>query len=159
METNENRTVAFETLSAKDTVTYLSSDVEKGLSNDEAKARLEKYGPNKLAEKKKKNIFMIFLSQLADPMIYVLFAAVIVTLIISIINVMQGEEGDWADIIIILIVVLLNAIIGTVQEKKAETSLEALKKMSSPESTVIRDGKRFKVKSEELVPGDIVILE
>ena len=159
METNENRTVAFETLSSKDTVTYLSSDVEKGLSSDEAKVRLEKYGPNKLAEKKKKNIFMIFLSQLADPMIYVLFAAVVVTLIISIINIMQGEEGDWADIIIILIVVLLNAIIGTVQEKKAETSLEALKKMSSPESTVIRDGKRFKIKSEELVPGDIVILE
>ena len=159
METKENRTVAFETLSAKDTVTYLSSDVEKGLSSEEAKARLEKYGPNKLAEKKKRNIFMIFLSQLADPMIYVLFAAVLVTLIISIVNIMQGEEGDWADIIIILIVVLLNAIIGTVQEKKAETSLEALKKMSSPESTVIRDGKRFKIKSEQLVPGDIVILE
>ena len=104
METKENRTVAFETLSAKDTVTYLSSDVEKGLSSEEAKARLEKYGPNKLAEKKKRNIFMIFLSQLADPMIYVLFAAVLVTLIISIVNIMQGEEGDWADIIIILIV-------------------------------------------------------
>ncbi len=159
MENNENRTVAYETLSSNDTVTYLSSDVEKGLSSEEAKARLEKYGPNKLAEKKKKSILMIFLSQLADPMIYVLFAAVIVTIIISIIDMMQGKEGDWADVIIILVVVLLNAIIGTVQEKKAETSLEALKKMSSPESTVLRDGKRFKVKSEELVPGDIVILE
>ena len=159
MENSENRVVAFETLSANDAVKYLSSDAEKGLSSEEAKKRLEQYGPNKLEEKKKKNIFLIFLSQLADPMIYVLFAAVIVTLIISIIDVLQGQEGDWADIIIILIVVLLNAIIGTVQEKKAETSLEALKKMSSPESTVIRDGKRFKVKSENLVPGDIVILE
>ena len=159
MENSENRVVAFETLSANDAVKYLSSDAEKGLSSEEARKRLEQYGPNKLEEKKKKNIFLIFLSQLADPMIYVLFAAVIVTLIISIIDVLQGQEGDWADIIIILIVVLLNAIIGTVQEKKAETSLEALKKMSSPESTVIRDGKRFKVKSENLVPGDIVILE
>lgn len=97
-------------------------------------------------------------------MIYVLFAAILVTIGISIYEtVINGFDffnvGDWPDVIIILAVIVMNSIIGTVQEVKAEISLEALKNLSSPESTVLRDGKRFKVKSAELVPGDIVILE
>ena len=155
---NENNN-NFETLSAKETILKLETNEEKGLTSLEAQKRLEKYGPNKLEEKKKKSIIRIFLEQLMDPMIYVLFAAVLVTLLISIVNTVQDKEADWADIIIILVVIILNAVIGTIQEKKAQNSLDALKKMSSPESTVIRDGKRIKIKSEFLVPGDLVILE
>lgn len=155
---NENNN-NFETLSAKETILKLETNEEKGLTSLEAQKRLEKYGPNKLEEKKKKSIIRIFLEQLMDPMIYVLFAAVLVTLLISIVNTIQDKEADWADIIIILVVIILNAVIGTIQEKKAQNSLDALKKMSSPESTVIRDGKRIKIKSEFLVPGDLVILE
>lgn len=155
----EQKINSFETLSSVDALTALNTDPEKGLTSEEAQKRLEKFGHNKLEEKKKKSVFRIFFEQLLDPMIYVLFAAVLVTLLISIVDVVQGKEGDWADIIIILVVILLNAFIGTVQEKKAQNSLDALKKMSSPESTVIRDGKRIKIKSELLVPGDIVVLE
>lgn len=155
----------FETKTNKETVSFLLSDEEKGLSEAEAKARLEKYGPNKLEEKKKKSWIRIFFEQMANPMIYVLFAAVAITLGISIYETIKHGSfdflnvGDWPDIIIILAVIILNSVIGTVQEIKAQTSLEALKQLSSPESTVIRDGKRFKIKSSELVIGDIVILE
>ena len=163
--------VAFESLTIEQTKEALQTDLENGLSEEEAKARLEKYGPNKLEEKKKKSWIRIFFEQMHNPMIYVLFAAVAVTIGISIyetiVAVQSGkiianwflDVGDWPDVVIILAVVILNSVIGTVQEVKAQTSLEALKNLSSPESTVIRDGKRFKVKSSELVIGDVVILE
>lgn len=155
----KNKKLAIETASFSDCLKGLESDSKTGLSSEEAKARLEKFGENKLQEKKKKSWIRIFFEQMANPMIYILFAAVAVTLGISIYNVVNGKEGEWADIIIILGVVILNSIIGTVQEIKAQTSLEALKNLSSPESTVIRDEKRIKVKSSELVIGDIVVLE
>ena len=145
----------FETISQEQTVSVLLSDSENGLSSDEAKARLEKYGPNKLEEKKKKSWIRIFFEQMANPMIYVLFGAVAITIGVSIYETVKNgafdflNVGDWPDIIIIMAVIILNSIIGTVQEIKAQTSLEALKQLSSPESTVIRDGKRFKVKSSE----------
>lgn len=162
--------IAYESLTINETQQALQTDLEDGLTNEEAQARLEKYGPNKLQEKKKKPWYVIFLEQMNDPMIFVLFGAIAVTLGISIyetiVAVKAGftgniflEVGDWPDVVIILAVVLLNAVIGTVQEIKAQTSLEALKKLSSPETTVIRDGKRFKVKSQDLVIGDIVVLE
>ena len=156
--------INFETVSHEETVKALESDVEKGLSSEEAKIRLEKYGPNKLEEKKKKSWIRIFFEQMANPMIYVLFGAVAITAAVSTYEtIKEGFDflnvGDWPDIIIILAVIILNSVIGTVQEIKAQTSLEALKQMSSPETTVIRDGKRFKVKSSELVLGDIVVLE
>lgn len=156
MVDNNNK---FETKNVKECLDILGTSESKGLSFEEAENRLKTYGYNKLQEKKKKSIFKIFIEQLMDPMIYVLLAAVLVTLLISIVNVLNSKEGDWADIIIILVVIILNAVIGTVQEKKAQNSLEALQKMSSPESTVIRDGKRVRIKSELLVPGDIVVLE
>ena len=161
----EIKNTQFETKTDKEAVSFLVSDAEKGLSESEAKARLEKYGPNKLEEKKKKSWVRIFFEQMANPMIYVLFGAVAITLGISIYETIKAGHfdflniGDWPDIIIILAVIILNSIIGTVQEIKAQTSLEALKQLSSPESTVIRDGKRFKIKSSELVVGDIVVLE
>ena len=160
----------FETISASSVLESLETSEENGLTSEEAKIRLEKYGPNKLEEKKKKHWLVIFFEQMANPMIYVLFAAVAISIGVSIyetIKAMQEgfsgnyflEVGDWPDVIIILAVVILNSVIGTVQEIKAQTSLEALKQLSSPESTVIRDGKRFKVKSSELVIGDVIVLE
>ena len=155
----------FELLSAKEALTVFETDPEKGLTSEEAKARLEKFGPNKLEEKPKKSWIRIFFEQMANPMIYVLFGAVAITIGVSIYETVKHGSfdflnvGDWPDVVIILAVVILNSIIGTVQEVKAQTSLDALKQLSSPESTVIRDGKRFKIKSSELVIGDIVVLE
>lgn len=158
-----------ETFSTLKLANEYETDLKNGLTEKEAKRRLELFGENKLKEKKKKPWFLVFLSQLNDPMIYVLFAAIAVTIGVSTyetVNWLKSgnafnflEVGDWPDVIIILAVIIINAIIGTVQELKAQSSLDALKKMSSPESTVIRDGKRQKVKSSELVLGDIVVLE
>ena len=150
----------FETKSAKEVLQELDSNVEQGLTSEEAGKRLLKYGPNKLPEKKKTPLFLVFLSQFNDPMIYILLAAALLSVAISIYNSIHNSEPfDFADPIIILGVCVLNAIIGTVQENKAEKSLEALKKMSSPTCVVRRDGKLIELKAEELVPGDIVILE
>lgn len=168
MEKNKDN-ICFETLTPGQSVDALQTNKEHGLSSEEAKRRLELYGENKLQEKAKKTWFQIFLEQLNNPMIFVLFGAILVTIVVSIydtiVYIKAGnpfnflEAGDWPDVIIILMVILLNATIGTVQEMKAQTSLDALKKLSSPETTVIRDGKRFKVKSSELVIGDIVVIE
>ena len=150
----------FETKSSKEVLQELNSNVEQGLTTQEAGERLIKYGFNKLPEKKKTPLFLVFLSQFNDPMIFILLAAALLSVAISIFNtVKNGESFDFADPIIILGVCVLNAIIGTVQENKAEKSLEALKKMSSPTCVVRRDGKLVELKAEELVPGDIVILE
>ena len=160
---------AYECLNNEEVIKDLNTNRETGLSMAEAEKRLNEYGENVLKEKKKDGPFKIFLSQLMDPMIYVLFAAIAVTIGVSIYETVKVikdggafdffSTGDWPDVIIILVVILMNAFIGTIQELKAQTSLEALKKMSSPESTVIRDGKRFKVKSSNLVPGDVVVIE
>lgn len=161
--------INYETLSTNQTLTMLETDKEKGLSEEESKIRLEKFGENKLQEKPKKSWIKIFFEQLNNPMIFVLFGAILVTIAVSIydtiIYINQGNEfsfleaGDWPDVIIILMVVLLNATIGTIQEVKAQTSLEALKKLSSPESTVIRNGKRYRIKASQLVVGDMVVIE
>ena len=150
----------FETKSAKEVLQELDSNVEQGLTSQEAGERLIKYGPNKLPEKKKTPLFLVFLGQFNDPMIFILLAAALLSVAISIFNVVKnGESFDFADPVIIMGVCVLNAIIGTVQENKAEKSLEALKKMSSPTCVVRRDGKLIELKAEELVIGDIVILE
>ena len=150
----------FETKSAKEVLQELDVDSSKGLSNEEAGQRLIKYGPNKLPEKKKTPLFLVFLGQFNDPMIFILLAAALLSVAISIYDMVQhGGSFDFADPVIIMSVCVLNAIIGTVQENKAEKSLEALKKMSSPTCVVRRDGKLVELKAEELVVGDIVILE
>ena len=150
----------FETKSAKEVLQELDSNVEQGLTSQEAGERLIKCGPNKLPEKKKTPLFLVFLGQFNDPMIFILLAAALLSVAISIFNVVKnGESFDFADPVIIMGVCVLNAIIGTVQENKAEKSLEALKKMSSPTCVVRRDGKLIELKAEELVIGDIVILE
>ena len=150
----------FETKSAKATCEELNVDPKQGLSTQEAGERMLKYGLNKLDEKKKKPLILVFLSNFNDPMIFILLAAAILSIGVSLYNTLQnGEKFDFVDPIIIMGVVVLNAIIGTVQENKAEKSLEALKRLSSPTCVVRRDGQLVELKAEELVPGDIVILE
>lgn len=160
----KNNKTNYSNVSVNDTLNLLNTNNSEGISESEAQKRLEVYGENALKEKKKKSGFIIFLSQLNDPMIFVLFAAIIVTVIVSIYETIKDgfdflNVGDWPDVFIILAVIILNAVIGTVQEIKAETSLEALKKMSSPETTVIREGKRYRIKAKNLVPGDLVVIE
>ncbi len=155
----------FETKNLSDIKNELDTDYEVGLTSEEAKKRLEKYGPNKLAEKKKKSWIRIFFEQMNNPMIFVLFAAIAVTIGVSIYETIKAgrfsflEIGDWPDVVIVLAVIILNSVIGTVQEVKAATSLDALKNLAAPECHVIRDGQRMKIKSQDLVPGDIVVLE
>ena len=150
----------YENKSAKTVCDELQVDVKQGLSTEEASARIQQYGLNKLEEKKKKPLILIFLANFNDPMIFILLAAAVLSIGVSLYNTLvNGESFDFADPIIIMGVVILNAIISTVQESKSEKSLEALKKLSSPTCTVRRDGKLIELKAEELVPGDIVILE
>ena len=132
----------------------LKTDVENGLTAEEAKKRQEEYGLNELKAKKKKSLIIKFLEQFKDFMIIILIISAIIS---GVVGVAQGE--GFTDTIIILVVVVVNAIIGVAQENKAEKSLEALQKLSSHVAKVIRDGKLQVVQSRELVPGDVVILE
>jgi len=126
----------------------------EGLSTSESAKRLEQFGPNKLEESKKKSLAKRFLEQLADPMIIILIVAAVVSAITA---VYAGES--FADVIIIMAVVIINATLGVVQESKAEKAIEALQEMAAATSKVLRDGKQVTIRSEELVPGDIIILE
>lgn len=132
-----------------DTCLRTETNQNAGLSQEEAKKRYQENGPNALIEKKSKTKIAMFLSQLKDTMIYILFAAATVSAIL----------GEYSDAVIILIVVLLNATIGMIQESKAEQALDALKKLSSPFAVVKRDRKVMEIPANELVIGDVVILE
>ena len=127
----------------------------EGLSTAEANERLEKYGPNKLKEGEKPTLLQRFLTQLKDPMLIILLIAAGVSALTG----MLAGENEWAEVIIILAVVLLNAILGVFQESKAEAAIEALQTMTAATCKVLRDGKLVNLHSDELVPGDIVILE
>lgn len=120
-----------------------------GLTSESVKARYEKYGPNMLKSKPKKSLFILFISQLKDMLIYVLLAAAVITFFIR----------EYADSAIILLVVLINAMIGVIQEAKAEKAVEALQKMTTPKALIRREGKTIEINSEEVVPGDIVLLD
>jgi Ca2+-transporting ATPase len=121
---------------------------ENGLTDEEAKQRLAQYGPNKLSEEEKINKFKIFLHQFTSPLIYILLIAGVVTIFLK----------EYVDSGVIFSIVILNAIIGFIQEFKAEESVRALKKMVVPKAKVLRDSKEKEINSEELVPGDIVLL-
>ncbi|MBR5295948.1 MAG: HAD-IC family P-type ATPase, partial [Clostridia bacterium] len=132
----------------------------EGLSSGEVSTRQEKFGKNKLAEGKKETIFQKFIKELMNPMILVLLAAATISAITTVINnAMYGHNESFAEVFIILFVVVLNAVLGVVQESKAEQAIEALKTMTAATSRVLRDGKIASVKSEELVPGDVILLE
>ena len=143
----------------KDLVLQELNSSEEGLSTSEAARRLQENGRNKLAEGKKKSVVRRFLEQLADPMIIILIVAAVISGALSVYHMTKGEEGEFVDVIIIIAVVLINAVLGVLQESKAEKAIEALQKMSASTSKVIRGGKLIAVPSEELVVGDIVILE
>ena len=128
---------------------------ENGLSSAQAQERLQKYGPNKLKEGEKPSLLQRFLTQLKDPMLIILMIAAAVSALTG----MLSGESEWAEVIIIVAVVLLNAILGVVQESKAEAAIEALQTMTAATCKVIRDGKQLSLHSDQLVPGDIVVLE
>ncbi len=135
--------------SQEEVLQELGVDPARGLSENEVKKRMEQFGLNKLKGKPKKSLISLFLAQLKDMLIYVLLAAAVITFVIH----------EYADSIIIILVIVLNAVIGVVQEYKAEKAVEALQKMTTPKSLVKRDGKAVEINSEEVVPGDIVILD
>ena len=144
---------------SKDVLSELSV-TETGLSAAEAAKRLEQNGKNKLAEGKKESLFHRFLKQLAEPMTIILIVAAIISAGVEIYN--GVSSGHWefpADVVIIMAVVLINAILGVFQESKAEKAIEALQEIAAAQSKVIRDGHQISVRSEDLVVGDIIVLE
>ena len=141
-------------LSVDETLNELSAD-PAGLSSEKAAERLAQYGPNKLKEAEKPGFWKRFLMQLKDPMLLILLAAAGVS---ALTGALAGES-EWAETIIILVVVLLNAILGVIQESKAEAAIEALQTMTAATCKVLRDGKMAVLPSEALVPGDVVLLE
>ena len=140
----------------------LATDAQKGLSEQEAQARRARYGENKLAEQKKKSMFVRFLEQFKDVMIIILLIAACVSFGVICYQVfVTGEESpiEFVEPALIIFIVVLNAIMGLVQESKAEKALEALKNMSAPHARVLRDGKEKFIQASELVPGDVIYLE
>ena len=140
--------------SIEETCKILETNINVGLNNEQVQEKINKYGENKLKEKKKKSLIIKFLEQFKDFMIIVLIIAALVS---GAVGIAEGE--GITDTIIILIVVIVNAIIGVTQENKAEKSLEALQKLSSHATKVIRNGELIVIPSSNLVPGDIVVLE
>lgn len=141
-------------LSVDETLNELNAE-SAGLSSERAAERLAQYGPNKLKEAEKPGFWKRFLTQLKDPMLLILLAAAGVSALTGAI----AGESEWAETIIILAVVLLNAVLGVLQESKAEAAIEALQTMTAATCKVLRDGKMAVLHSDELVPGDVVLLE
>jgi Ca2+-transporting ATPase len=133
----------------------MKTSIEDGLTSKEALKRIHEYGFNALEAKKNKSIISKFFAQFADFMIVILILAAIISFVVSL---LEGE-ADFIDPIIIFAIIILNAILGVLQESKAEKSLEALKKMSAPSAIVMRDGNQVVIPSKDIVPGDIIILE
>lgn len=141
--------------SAEEVLEEQSTSAASGLTAAEAQSRLASVGPNKLDEEEKTPVWKRFFEQMGDPMVIMLLVAAAISVITGFI---QGEP-EWADAAIILSVVILNSVLGVIQEAKSEQALEALQEMSAAQSKVIRDGKMVHMASSELVPGDVVLLE
>ncbi|MDD5448579.1 MAG: HAD-IC family P-type ATPase [Actinomycetota bacterium] len=155
MNGTEKEEIAFEKrdwhiLPAQDCLELLATDLEKGLSSQEAQRRLGIYGYNRLKETKKKSLLTRFLMQFNDFMIWVLLCAALISGVVL---------REYLDAVVIMVIVFLNAILGFIQEARAEKAMEELKKLSSPTAKVIRDGVEKNIDASELVPGDIIILE
>ena len=147
-------------LEQTDAVLRETGSAAEGLTTTEAAARLEKNGKNKLAEGKKESLLSRFLKQLAEPMTIILIVAAVISAGVEIYN--GIANGHWefpADVVIIMAVVIINAVLGVLQESKAEKAIEALQEIAAATSKVIRDGKQITVHSEDLVVGDIIVLE
>ncbi len=144
---------------AEKVLEVLGADPRSGLSAETAQERLQTYGPNKLQEKPPRSFIRRFFDQLKDVMVIILMIAAAVSLGLSIYHAVTGGEADWIEPIVIIAIVLINALLGVIQESKAEAALEALKNLSAPEARVLRAGTLQTVKATELVPGDIVEME
>ncbi|GAA3010836.1 cation-translocating P-type ATPase [Tetragenococcus solitarius] len=153
-EKKEQLSQAFYSQNSEEVLNELDTSSE-GLTDEQAEQRLSEYGPNELEEGKTTTTLQKFIAQFKDLMIIVLLVAAAISAIVP------NEEGnrEWVDAIIILAVVVINAVMGVVQESKAEQAIEALREMSTPEANILRNGHRITVNSEQLVPGDIVLLE
>lgn len=132
----------------EDIIDRLKTSSEKGLTNQEAETRLQEFGKNVLPEGKKRSSLMLFLSQFNNILIFLLFAAAVITALMN----------HWIDTFVILAVVIINSVIGFIQEGKAEKAIDSIKKMMSLEAVVIREEHRKKINAEELVPGDLILL-
>lgn len=139
-------------LKTREVLSSLSADENTGLTQQEAERRLEEYGPNRLEGAKKESLIKRFLNQMRDPMILVLLAAAVLSLVSS-------GFTDWADPLIILLIVIVNAVISISQENSANKALEALRNMSAPLAKAIRGGELVRLNTDCLVPGDIILLE
>ncbi|MBT9167602.1 MAG: Calcium-transporting ATPase [Syntrophomonadaceae bacterium] len=133
----------------QDALQYFQVKVEQGLSRDEAADKLRRNGPNLLAEKQKASLILLFCYQFRDFMVIVLLGATL----------LSGLLGEYTDALVIIGIVIVNAVLGFVQEYRAERSLEALKELTAPMARVVRDGSRLELPAEKLVPGDIVLIE
>lgn len=155
IEKTKERLVMWQALNLSEVKQKLKTNYQYGLTNEEVEKRFQEYGENKLEDKHKESLIVKFFKQFNDFMIIILIIASIVSAVISKVE----GSNDYLDSIIIIAIVVFNAIMGIVQEAKAEKSLEALKKMTAPRVKVKREGKVREIKSSELVPGDIVVLE
>ena len=135
---------------------HFETNLESGLNDEQISSKKEKFGPNKLREKKKKSTFQRFLDQFKDVMILILIAAAVVSFVVIC---MEQNWGELFEPALIVLIVIVNAIMGVMQESKAEKALDALKNMSAPHARVIRNGKEMVIDASELVPGDIIKIE
>ncbi len=142
----------------KDVESEFSSDVNNGLTTEEVEQKRQKYGDNKLKEKKKKSSIKKFFEQFKDAMIVILLLAAAVSFFFAIKEI-KTDPNEMFEPILILLIVIMNAIMGVVQENKAEKALDALKNMSAPHARVIRNGEEKVINASELVPGDVILLE
>ena len=145
----------FFSVSREEALDALKTNPRRGLAEGDSRRRLENYGRNELRTAKGQGILLRFFSQFQDLMVLILLAAAAVSFAVSWVK----GDGEYVDSLIILAIVVVNAVIGTVQELRADKAIEALKKLSSPHAQVIRDGRRQRVESWELVPGDVVVLQ
>ncbi len=143
-------------LSTQEVLQKLGADPVRGLSEEEVQKRFLQYGPNKLIEKAQTSHWSLFLSQFNNLIVWVLIGAAIVSGVMGVIN---NTSEEFIDAAAIMAIVMINGILGFLQERKAEAALDALMKMSAPQANVLRGGKEVRIASQELVPGDIVYLE
>ena len=137
----------------------LETDPKSGLTEETLQHRREQYGANKLGEKPPRSFILRFFDQMKDVMVIILIIAALVSLGLSVYHALTGGEPDWIEPIVILVIVVVNGILGVIQESKAEAALAALKNMSAPSAKAIRSGVKAVVKAADLVPGDIIELE
>ncbi len=145
----DQQTPLWHAISTRDVIAQLNTSTQMGLTQEEAEARLAHYGPNQLKEAPPITIWQMLWDQLNDFVIYLLLAAAVISALL----------GDWVEAAAIMAIIILNAILGIIQERRAEAALAALKELAAPEANILRDGRRRTIPARELVPGDVVFLE